>query len=80
MSEHPQEAIEAVAQALWVATGWPPSIWEIQTEALKDGWRERAIALLDQIAPLYREQAAQMTEQIPHMRAAWVAAAIRKGE
>ena len=57
---HPKEVVEAVARAL---SGFEPDMWEM---AVREGWpcvqylRNKAIALLDAIAPHYREQAAQV--------------------
>ena len=62
MTHHPPEAVEAVARAL---SNFEPDMWE---RAVREGWpsvqylRNKAIALLDQIAPLYREQAAQVAD------------------
>ena len=60
---HPQEAVEAVARALASSDGFSleryTEIGGIAARAA-DSAREAATALLDQIAPLYREQAARV--------------------
>ena len=61
---HPQEAVEAVARALYVEswTGWIAPAWAELGEDGRGHWIARATALLDQIAPHYREQAAQFLD------------------
>ena len=63
---HPQEAVEALARALYVEswTGWIAPAWAELGEEGRGHWIARATALLDQIAPLYREQAARIAEGI----------------
>lgn len=75
MTHHPPEAVEAVARALW-DENYPPPVHP------GDMWQDRikATALLDQIAPIYREQAARVADGYSGLSAAIIAAAIRKGE
>ena len=73
---HPKEAVEAVARDLQRGASYDMGNAII-----------RATALLDQIAPLYREQAARIVDPAPNAKdGLWArnlrrkAAAIRKGE
>ena len=91
---HPQEAVEALARALYVEswTGWIAPAWAELGEDGRGHWIARATALLDQIAPLYREQAARKADKQAALStsndydegwcrcASVIAAAIRKGE
>ena len=54
---HPPEAVEAVARALYNSAWRKAPFEQAGTE-----WRAQATALLDLIAPLYREQAARGCE------------------
>lgn len=89
---HPPETIELLARALSDESGGMP--WELTKDAIRDQYRHHATALLDQIAPHYREQAARLADGFAQQPetfsdihdAGWnnaaicIAAAIRKGE
>jgi hypothetical protein len=92
---HPKEAVELVARAL--AENSYTSIgchieWDNMSPEAQAIFTNAAIALLDQIAPHYREQAAQIADKQASLSvgndydngwcraAAIIAAAIRKGE
>ena len=57
---HPPEAVEAVARALWRNDKYVA--WDDVAQSYQAPFRDYATALLDQIAPLYREQAAQKVD------------------
>jgi hypothetical protein len=86
---HPKEAVELVARAL-AHTHWKG--WEDEPDKGVGNFTPSATTLLDQIAPLYREHAAQIADKQASLSvgndydngwcraAAIIAAAIRKGE
>jgi hypothetical protein len=88
---HPKEAVELVARAL-AAEDYVIPILSHHTPEHQADYRKSATALLDAIAPLYREQAAQVADKQAGLSvsndydngwcraAAVIAAAIRKGE
>ena len=59
---HPKEAVESVARAL-AAEDYVIPILSHHTPEHQADYRKSATALLDQIAPLYREQAARIADR-----------------